>query len=92
MNPEASGFGCAGFFVDRKTMNGIKHTVESEGSKPRDHAHPRHHFWRDAHRDWRVWIGVALMLAMILVYVMTDNLSLRPGKRAIQSTPEANGP
>ena len=73
-------------------MSANKHDVESEESKPRDHAHPRHHFWKHAHRDWRVWIAVVLMLAMILVYVMTDNLSLRPGKRASQPTPAANAP
>ena len=64
-----------------------KHDVESEGAKGRDHEPPRRDFWKHAHRDWRVWIVVVLMLAMILVYVMTDSLSLRPGKRAIQSTP-----
>ena len=73
-------------------MRDDKHDVESEGAKARDHARPRHHFWKHAHRDWRVWITVLLMLLAILIYVMTDNLSLRPGKRAIQSTPEANGP
>jgi hypothetical protein len=66
--------------------------VESEGAKPRDHAHSRHHFWKHAHKDWRVWAVVILMLALMLVYVMTDNLSLRPGKHATQSTPEANLP
>lgn len=35
---------------------------------------------------------VVLMLALILVYVITDNLSLRQGKHATQSTPEANLP
>ena len=44
-------------------MSANKHDVESEGAKPRDHAHPRHHFWKHAHRDWRVWIAVVLMLA-----------------------------
>jgi hypothetical protein len=73
-------------------MSANKHDVESEGAKERDHVHPRHHFWKRAHRDWRVWLAVVLMLALILVYVMTDSLSLRPGKRAIQSTPEANLP
>jgi hypothetical protein len=73
-------------------MSGTKHDVESEGARPRDHAHPRHHFWKHAHRDWRVQIALVLMLVAILVYVMTDSLSLRPGKRAIQSTPEANVP
>jgi len=73
-------------------MSTTKHNVESEGAKPRDHDHPRHHFWKTAHRDWRVWVAVMLMLAMILVYVMTDNLSLRPGNHAIQQTPAANSP
>jgi len=73
-------------------MNDNKHDVESEGAKARDHAHPRHHFWRHAHRDWRVWFAVGLMLALMLVYVLTNNLSLRPGKRAIQPTPAANAP
>ncbi|CAN5614157.1 hypothetical protein BH09PLA1_BH09PLA1_23630 [soil metagenome] len=73
-------------------MSGNKHSVESEGAKPRDHEHPRHHFWKHVHRDWRVWFGVVLMLAMIAVYVMTDSLSLRPGNRAVEPTPEAIAP
>ena len=66
--------------------------AESVGAKSRDHTHPRHHFWKHAHRDWRVWIAVMLMLVAIGIYVMTDGLSLRPGKRAIQPTPEINAP
>ncbi|HMB95674.1 MAG TPA: hypothetical protein VKK61_06510 [Tepidisphaeraceae bacterium] len=73
-------------------MSANKNNVESEGAKPRDHAHPRHHFWKHAHTDWRVWTAVILMLAMILVYVLTDSLSLRPGKIANQPTPAANAP
>jgi hypothetical protein len=73
-------------------MSANEHDVESVGAKPRDHAHPRHRFWKRAHRDWRVWVAVMLMLALILVYVMTDNLSLRPGQRASQPTPAANAP
>jgi hypothetical protein len=69
-----------------------KHDVETEGMKSRDHLHPRHHFLRTAHKDWRVWIAVVLMLAMILTYVMTDSLSLRPGKHPVQSTPAINAP
>jgi hypothetical protein len=70
-------------------MSTHTHDVESEGIKPRDHEHPRHHCWKHAHRDWRVWLAVVLMLALILVYVMTDNLSLRPGKKPGESTPGA---
>jgi hypothetical protein len=70
-------------------MNGNKHAVESEGAKARDHAHSRHHFWTHIHRDWRFQVVVVLMLAMMVVYVVSDNLSLRPGKHPIQPTPEA---
>ena len=73
-------------------MSPRMHDVESEGAKPRDHVRPRHHFWKHAHRDWRVWVMVLLMVAMILVYVMSDNLSLRPGKHVAPPTPEANLP
>ena len=69
-----------------------KHDVESEGAKPRDHAPPRRQFWRHAHRDWRVRLAVLLMLALILVYVVTLDLSVRPGKRATQPAPAANAP
>ena len=73
-------------------MSARKHDVESEGSKPRDHEHPRHHFLKHAHRDWRVWAAAILMFALILVYVMTNSLSLQPGKPANQPTPAANAP
>ena len=73
-------------------MSADTHNVESEGSKPRDHAHLRQHpRWR-AHRDWRVWGAVVLMLVLVLVYVMTNNLSLRPGKPPQEPTPAANVP
>jgi hypothetical protein len=73
-------------------MSREKHDVESQGSKPRDHQHPRHHFIRNAHRDWRVWVAVVIMLAMIMVYVMTDSLSLHPRRNATPPVPAANAP
>jgi len=73
-------------------MSAHKNDVESEGAKPRDHAHPRHKFWKHAHRDWRVWLAVVLMIALMGVYVITNDLSLRPGKHAVQPTPGANLP
>jgi len=73
-------------------MSAHKHDIESTGSNPRDHAHPRQHYLRRAHRDWRLWAAVILMLAMVLVYVMSNSLSLRPGNRAVQSTPAMNAP
>ena len=35
-------------------------------------------YWKRAHRDWRVWIGVVLMLAAMLIYLTTGDLAWRP--------------
>lgn len=79
--------------VEGNEMIAKKHDGgQSEGSNPRDHAHSRPHFLKRAHRDWRVWVVVVLMLVLTLTYVMTDNLSLRPVQRAIQPTPQATAP
>ena len=37
-----------------------------------------HPYWRRAHRDWRVWGAAILMLFAMGVYVLSDNLALRP--------------
>jgi hypothetical protein len=69
-----------------------KHDVESQGAKPRDHAHVRHHFLKHAHRDWRIWLVAALMIALIVVYVLTGDLSWRPGNTTSQPMPANNAP
>ena len=79
-------------FHPRSDRSGHTPGNESDGSKPRDHAHQRRHFWKHAHRDWRVWVALVLMIVAIGIYVLTDSLSLRPGKRAVQPTPEALSP
>ena len=35
-------------------------------------------YWKRAHTDWRFWVGVMLMFIAMIVYVMSDNLALRP--------------
>jgi fucose permease len=70
-------------------MNANKHDSESEESKPRDHDHPSQHVCQ-ANRNWRIWLAVLLMFALVGVYVMTNNLSWRPGQRPTQPMPVAN--
>jgi hypothetical protein len=47
----------------------------------REHERHSQHgpYWRRMHRDWKMWIGVTLMLVAISVYVLSLNESLRPG-------------
>jgi hypothetical protein len=40
--------------------------------------HGHRPYWTRAHRDWRVWVGVVLMLAAMIIYLMSDDLALRP--------------
>jgi hypothetical protein len=35
-------------------------------------------YWLRAHRDWKFWAVVALMLVAMVVYVVSMNLALRP--------------
>jgi hypothetical protein len=47
-----------------------------ENKQNHEHGHkPR----RRLHRDWRAWVVVALMLAAMLAYVLSDNESLQLG-------------
>ena len=35
-------------------------------------------YWKRAHTDWRFWIGVLLMLAAMIAYVLSDDLAWGP--------------
>jgi hypothetical protein len=40
----------------------------------------RHHhrpYWRRAHRDWKFWIVILFMIALMIFYTMSDNFALR---------------
>ncbi len=70
-----------------------KHTSENQGAKLRDHSQTHRSFLRNAHRDWRVWGVAVLMIALMVVYVLTDDLSLRPaGDQPVQPIPANVGP
>ena len=73
-------------------MTKNKHESESEGAKPRDHTHTRYRYLKHAHRDWRIWLVAALMIALIVVYVLTEDLSLRPGNTTSQPMPADYAP
>jgi hypothetical protein len=44
-------------------------------------------YWRRAHRDWRLWSIVILMLAAMAVYLMTGDLRWR-----LQAQPQPQQP
>jgi hypothetical protein len=46
-------------------------------------------WWKRAHKDWRVWAAVALMVVAMIVYVMTMDEALQPGGPVQQPIPAA---
>jgi hypothetical protein len=63
----------------------------NEGSE-RDPAHhdPRP-YWKRAHHDWRVWVGLFFMFAAITIYVLSNNLSFFPRGQPRQPPSEISG-
>ncbi len=53
-----------------------------------EHAHVSRH---RLHKDWRVWTAVALMLAGMAAYVLSDDESLTVGGPPQQPMPAAAG-
>jgi len=45
---------------------------------PQDGQRP---YWKRAHRDWRVWIGLFFCLAAIIIYVLSEDLAFMPSGR-----------
>jgi hypothetical protein len=35
-------------------------------------------YWRRMHHDWRVWVGLVLMLAAITIYILSEDLTFLP--------------
>jgi hypothetical protein len=44
------------------------------------HAGPQP-YWKRAHHDWRIWVGLAFMFAAIMIYVMSDDLAFLPHRQ-----------
>jgi hypothetical protein len=59
--------------------------------------HPHHHghgerpraWWKQAHKDWRIWVAVVLMLISMVVYVLSMDESVRPGGNVEPRVPAA---
>ena len=56
------------------TEDRIQNSVQ-DGQRP---------YWKRAHRDWRVWVGLFFMLAAIIIYVLSEDLAWMPGGRPRQ--------
>ena len=57
-------------------MNEINYGHPGNEGPERDRVHhDRRPYWKRAHHDWRVWVGLFFMFAAITIYVMSDDLA-----------------
>ena len=52
-----------------------------------DHGHANVPWLKRAHKDWRTWVVIALMLGAMAIYVFSDDESLQPGGKVQPSVP-----
>ncbi|MEO6940450.1 MAG: hypothetical protein ABI444_09970 [Candidatus Kapaibacterium sp.] len=48
--------------------------------------------WRRIHHDWRFWVGLVLILAAMVIYIMSQDLSMRPHGKLQPPVPENVAP
>jgi hypothetical protein len=73
-------------------MNEAKHGRHRHGGPDRDSVHHGHSpYWKRAHHDWRFWVAVFLMFAAMIIYVMSNDLALRPRSQPQQPLSGAVG-
>jgi hypothetical protein len=73
-------------------MSEEKRSSHQHGTPARESLHHEPDpYWKRAHHDWRVWVGLVLMFAAITIYVMSDNLSFFPRAQLRQSRSDPGG-
>jgi hypothetical protein len=50
----------------------------NEGAPHRDLKPPELPYWKRAHLDWRMWVGLVFMFTAIAIYVLSDDLAFLP--------------
>ena len=44
-------------------------------------------YWKRAHHDWKFWLAILLMLVAMVIYVKTNDLSMRPHPQMQEKVP-----
>jgi cytochrome c-type biogenesis protein CcmH/NrfG len=60
-----------------------------EGTNANNTQHNHRPYWKRAHRDWRMWVFVILMLVCMGIYLMTGDLRWRVNGPPHQMVPIA---
>lgn len=64
-------------------MNKIKQG-QHDGGQHREGSHPRGQGRNRLHHHWYFWVGMLLMVAALVIYIMTEDLAWVPGSQPSQ--------
>jgi len=62
--------------------HGSDHSSFQESHRP---------YWKRMHHDWRLWVGVVLMLAAVIIYVVSEDFAWLPRGQSQQPLSGAVG-
>jgi hypothetical protein len=72
-------------------MHEMEHSNHQHGDPNGGKVQGHRPYWTRAHRDWRVWVGVVLMVAAMIIYLMTEDLAWHPHMQPQQPLSSAVG-
>jgi hypothetical protein len=72
-------------------MDKTKHGQQHKGWQDQEEGHLRSPYWKRIHHHWYFWVAMLLMLAAIVNYIMSEDLSLRPRSQPQQPRSSVNG-
>jgi hypothetical protein len=68
-------------------MQNTKHEHNPHGRPSTDTTNEKHRpYWKRAHHDWRFWVFLVLMIVAMVVYIVSQDLSMG-GPRSTQHQP-----
>ncbi len=74
-------------------MNTTKEEHNEHGRPAADTTIEAHRpYWTRAHHDWRFWVFLVLMVTAMIVYVVSQDLSMGPRGQQHQPVPENVAP
>jgi hypothetical protein len=59
-------------------MHQNKHHQREHEAHQQSDPPPHSSYWKFVHRDWRFWLGLVLIFTAMFIYLMTEDLSVRP--------------
>ena len=63
-------------------MNDMKQSDHFHEGSEDDVAKKTHHpYWKRAHRDWRIWFAVFVMIVCMIIYAITIDFTMLPRSR-----------